>query len=127
MPIHIINGCMYVRVKCYKTHSSRSFSKSSHPSSHHYSTFSYLLHSFLHTYFNTFSHLLPFFEFTFSILFFTTTQTMVTLHEELDMAHKTQQKLDRTVRHVQSLKEMQEKLTLSVLKSRAVDSDIIEV
>lgn len=52
---------------------------------------------------------------------------MVTLHEELDMAHKTQQKLDRTVRHVQSLKEMQEKLTLSVLKSRAVDSDIIEV
>ena len=52
---------------------------------------------------------------------------MVTLHEELDMAHKTQQKLDRTVKHVQSLKEMQEKLTLSVLKSRAVDSDIIEV
>ena len=52
---------------------------------------------------------------------------MVGLHEELDMAHQKQQKLDRTVKHVQSLKEMQEKLTLSVLKSRAVDSDIIEV
>jgi hypothetical protein len=52
---------------------------------------------------------------------------MVTLHEELDQAHKKQQKLNRTVKHVQSLKEMQEKLTLSVLKNRAVDSAIIEV
>ena len=54
-------------------------------------------------------------------------QTMVTLHEELDMAHKKQQKLNRTVKHVQSLKEMQEKLTLSVLQSHAVDKGIIEV
>lgn len=52
---------------------------------------------------------------------------MVTLHEELDMAHKKQQKLNRTVKHVQSLKEMQEKLTLSVLQSHAVDKGIIEV
>ena len=50
----------------------------------------------------------------------------MTLHEELDQAHKTQLDLNRTVKHVQDQKELQEKQTLSVLENRAVDPDIIE-
>ena len=49
------------------------------------------------------------------------------LHEELDLAHKAQVELNRTVKHVQTQKDLQEKQTLSVLENRAVDPDIIEV
>jgi hypothetical protein len=55
-------ACTYVRVTCVKKQSSSNFLKSLLSSSHNCITLSYLLHSVLLTYFNTYSQLLPFFN-----------------------------------------------------------------